>query len=331
MSLPRRELVLLVKQHLERAPAGLTKHDLLTAIGPSNTSLASIQRALDDLRTHHDADLHYDPQTHLWRLASPLHLPLEDPDALDVTAGLVAQTIAASLGDLELAERLMTLVEDLDGRARARNPTTELPSRKAMSCALTLGTQIDPAIFRTLIPACRRKTLRITYVSPWQSPSEPVTSQLIEPWALRITGGGVYLRAWSHKSQRSTTYRLAHIETAEIDPALPTEIPPADLWDDANPAFGIDDDRPGIAVVVLRGGVARHAAKSIWVPGQKDHWLEDKQLLQRTFAYRSCRELAPYLVQYIKGMVSVSPRELYDEVKLVLAHGDGLRCGDDVR
>ena len=91
-------------------------------------------------------------------------------------------------------------------------------------------------------------------------------------------GGGVYLRAWSHKSERPKTYRLAHIESVEIDPALPTQIPPTDLWDDEHPAFGIDDDRPGIAVIRLRGGVARHAAKSIWHASENDTWIERPEL-----------------------------------------------------
>jgi predicted DNA-binding transcriptional regulator YafY len=167
----------------------------------------------------------------------------------------------------------MKLAEDLDARARTRSSPTDLPPRKAISCALTLGTRIDAAIFTTVLFACRRKQLRIQYASPWTPPVDPIPTQIIEPWALRIMGGGIYLRAWSHKSQHAKTYRLAHVESVEIDPALPTEISPTDLWDDAHPAFGIDDDRPDVAVIRLRGGVARHVAKSIWHPSERDRWI----------------------------------------------------------
>ena len=105
MPLPRRELAILILQHLERAPAGLTKHDLLAAIGPANTSLPSIQRALDHLRSEDDANLHYDAQTHLWHLPTPLPLPLEAPAPGDVVAALTAQALAESIGDGELADR----------------------------------------------------------------------------------------------------------------------------------------------------------------------------------------------------------------------------------
>jgi predicted DNA-binding transcriptional regulator YafY len=186
-----------------------------------------------------------------------------------VVAALVAQTIAELLGDREVVERLMKLVEDLDALARTRMSATDLLTRKAMSCALTLGARIDPAVFRTVLTACRRKVLRIRYASPWKPPVEDSPWQTIEPWAPCIHDGGVYLRAWSHRSQQAKTYRLAHIAAVEIDPALPTQIPPTDLRDDDHPAFGIDDDRPGIAVIRLRGGVARHAAESIWHPSEK--------------------------------------------------------------
>lgn len=332
MPLPRRELALLILHHLERAPLGLTKHDLLAAIGPTNTSLPSIQRALDQLRSDDDANLHYDPQTHRWHLTTPLPLPLEAPAPGDVVAALTAQALAESLGDGDLADRLMKMAEDLDARARTRSSPTDLPPRKAISCALTLGTRIDAAIFTTILFACRRKQLQIQYASPWTPPVDPIPTQIIEPWALRIMAGGIYLRAWSHKSQHAKTYRLAHVESVEIDPALPTEIPPTDLWDDAHPAFGIDDDRPDVAVIRLRGGVARHAAKSIWHPSERDRWIGDgHELLERTIAYRSCREFAAHILPYSKGIVSISPRPLFDEFQACLAVGPSIRCGDDLR
>jgi hypothetical protein len=175
-----------------------------------------------------------------------------------------------------------------------------------MTSTLTLGTRVDPIIFRRLLAACRRNAILIRHTSPWQPPAEDVRLQQIEPWSLRVHDGAVYLRAWSTSLQDVRNYRVADIEAAldlEGPPCAPRHPPPADPWADESPAFGIDYDRPNTAVIRLRGGVARWVARVIWHPGEQDVWLDNGELLERTVAYRSCREMARRLASLLDGIV----------------------------
>jgi predicted DNA-binding transcriptional regulator YafY len=52
----------------------------------------------------------------------------------------------------------------------------------------------------------------------------------------------------------------------------------------------------------------------VWHRRQKDVWIEEGELLERTFPYRSCRELARRLASYLDGVESISPAVLDDEV-----------------
>lgn len=321
--LSRAELLVLVKQHLERAGShGLTKQELVDAIGPANTSLATVQRVLDDLRSDaYEAQISSYGKIRRWRFEAPLSIPLEAPDRDDLLAVLIAQAILEPLVDPPLRERLGKLVEDLDDRARTRGSTTDLPSLKAMTSSLTLGTRIDPEILRRLLAACRRKTVRIRYASPWQPVADDIPSHEIEPWALRVHDGAVYLRAWVIDLEQPRTFRLAHIESVDdVTTTTASRQPiPADLWGEESPAFGIDRDRPGTAVIRLRGAVARWVARIVWHPDEKDIWIEPGELLERTVAYRSCREMARRLASVLDGVESIAPVQLRDEVVRLVA------------
>lgn len=317
--LPRDKVLLLVKHHLEHAATnGLTKQELLASIGPSKTSLQTIQRALADLRDDYDAQLTCSGADRRWRLESPLAMPLDDPDDEDLLAVLAAQAVFEPLALPRLCKRIDRLVEQLDERVRRRASPSELPTRKAFTASLTLGTQIDALLLGRLVVACRRKRVRIYYASPWQPPASAGTWRTIEPWALRMHDGALYLRAWAEDPRGALTFRLADIQKVEDveDRATPASrhSPPADVWGEESHAFGIDRDRPGVAVILLRGAIARWIAPIKWHPCEQDVWLEPGDLPQRTIPYRSCRELARRLVSVIDGIESIEPKELHEEV-----------------
>lgn len=147
---------------------------------------------------------------------------------------------------------------------------------------------------------------------------EAAAWQEIEPWELRVHDGAVYLRAWARGPAEARTFRLAHIEAVE-DAEGSRRPPPSDVWGDESPAFGIDRDRPGTAVIRLRGAVARWVARIVWHPDEKDIWIEPGELLERTVAYRSCREMARRLASVLDGVESIAPVQLRDEVVRLVA------------
>ena len=316
----RTAILLLAKHHFERVgDTGLTAQELVDAIGPERTSLSTVRRVIDDLRTEYGAQLTCSTTDRRWRLAAPIAMPLQAPDRDDLLAVIMAQALIEPFADAALRERMARLVEQMDERVRERGAATDLPTGKTMTSSLTLSTRIDPTILRQLVATCRRKPVRIRYSSPWHPPVDATTWHVIEPWALHLHEGAIYLRAWANGLAAPRTYRVAHLEALEhVDEAdaaaTPRQTIPTDVWGDESPAYGIDRDRPGVAVIRMRGGVARWVARTIWHPDEQDAWLEPGELLERTFAYRSCRELARRLAMVIDGIVSIEPRELREEV-----------------
>lgn len=329
--LGREELVIAVARELEKVGSdGATKEELVAAIG--NTSGVSVQRALDDLRTVHDAKLEHFGRERRWRLNAPFGMPLIAPDREDLVAILIAQAVLEPFADAELQERLRRLVADLDDLVRSREPAERLrslPSPAAVSATLTLGTRVDPKLLRTLLGACRRKVLRITYDSPWKPLGEGRSSYEIEPWALRVHDGAAYLRALRCDVGAPRTFRVVQIESAVIVPREPVGRVPAveTIWGDGNPAFGIDDDRGGRAVVRLRGAVARWVHRVRWHPQQVDSWIVEGELLQREVPYRSCREFARRLASVLDGIESIAPEALRAEVEGLVARVPGKARG----
>lgn len=307
---------------------GATKREIVDAVSVvGQTSLVSVQRALTELRRDHDAQIECVGADRRWRLVAPFAMPLSAPDREDLIAVLVAQAILEPLADDELRARIGRLVEELDDRVRARESAEGLPNAGSVSAALTLGTRVDATVLRTVLTACRRKVLRIVYASPWKEPPPPPRNYTIEPWALRVHDGAAYLRAWSRDADAPRTFRVADIERVDEaegdadDDRVRARVPPnAMLWIDGEPAFGIDRDRPGEAVIELRGAVARWVSKVTWHPEQKDRWI-DGEVLERKLAYRSCRELARRVATVSDGIVRVEPAELRAEVAKLLKAG----------
>ena len=314
---------MLIVELLERAGAkGMSKRELVAA---SNTSPSTVQRVLDELRDSYDGRIVCFGKAKRWRLDAPLAMPLEAPGKNHLLALRVAEAIFASMADASLSEHIATFVEGVDEQVRRRVPGSELLMHKAMNATLTLGTRTDPDIFGRLATACRRKTVKIRHASPWRP--KAVKWKEIEPWALHLHDGAVYLRAWAIAAKAPGKFRLADIQALEeLDAAaVPTRQPvPADIWAEERDAYGIDRDRPGVAVIRLRGGVARWVSSIIWHPTQRDVWLEPDELLERTIPYRSCRELARRLASVIDGIESIEPKALFDEVIGLFEHAKRL-------
>jgi predicted DNA-binding transcriptional regulator YafY len=328
--IPRPQVRILVLRHLERAGAtGMTKLELLTAIGPTRTSLPTIQRAINELRSDYDAQITSFGKIRRWRLEAPLAIPLEAPEDDDQLAVLLAQVTLEPLGATSLLDRLTKVAEGLDDRARRGNARSKLPPRRSMSSNVTLGTDVDLAILRRMITACRGEALQMQHASPWPTPRAEVPWQEIEPWALRLYDGALYLRAWVTARRGARTFRLADIQDvrdSERAASSPRHARPIDVWEEEDRAFGIDHDRPDVAVIRFRGGVARWVKCIKWHKSQRDRWIEPRELLERTIRYRSCRELARRLASLLDGIESIEPVELEDEVIALVSRAAKLRA-----
>jgi predicted DNA-binding transcriptional regulator YafY len=310
--LSRDEVKAAILRYLREAGEhGLTKDELVKKIG--NTSPQTVQRALAELRDE-GAPIHCEGRKR-WCMTAPHGMPLVAPEHDDLLAVLVAQAILEPLADTELRGRLQRLVAALDDRLRQSASPSTLP-RSSMTATLTLATPIDAGMLRTLMSACGRTVLKIRYVSPWKPVAQAERRYTIEPWAVRVHDGSAYVRAWARESHGPRTFRVAQIEEVASVQGEPTKRrpPSAMIWGDEDPRFGIDHDRPGYAVIRLRGPVARWVARGHWHPEERDRWLVPGELLERKLSYRSCRELARRIASVIDGVDSIEPRELRMEV-----------------
>ena len=191
-----------------------------------------------------------------------------------------------------------------------------------MTATVTTGKPANYTMVSKILHAIGQRPLKIRYVSPWAEPDATGNEHEIEPWQLRIHDGALYLRAYSVTRQAPRSFRVAQIEhLLQLPPRAPrAQIPPKrEIWGAADPAYGVDSDRPGVAVVRLHGAVARWAVMEQWHDEQEDTWIEDGQLLERRVAYRSCRELARRLASLGDGLVHVEPEELRAEVRQLAA------------
>lgn len=292
---------------------GMTKRELVAAIG--NTSLPTVQRAFDELRDRWGATL--TNSAGRWRLKERMPLPLLAPEANDVLAVMVAAASIDPLLDDQLRARLVALIEQLDDRRREVNAGGRVPTR-AIRASLTLGTRIGEDVMRVLLEAARRGVVRIRYHSPW---SNAIVDHVVEPWELQIHDGTVYLRAWCRRSSGPRTFRLAQVREVERLAEEPEHEPPPSehAWAAGNPAYGIDEDRPATAVVLVGGAVARWLFPVMWSPAQRDRWIEPDELLERVVPYRSCREMARRVLSILDAVISIEPPALREEVELAVA------------
>lgn len=300
---------------------GLTKNQIVAELG--TTSPVSIQRTLNTLRRDRDAQIEYVLATRCWRLVTPFTMPLEAPEEDDVDAVLLAVEIATPLVEGDVVERIRRVAEQLDEKRIARSGGSAGAVAARVNATLTLGTRVKVGVLRTLQQACRRAAVRIDYESPWKPVGLGRRWYEIEPWALRFHDGAAYLRAWRRDIGEPRTLRVAQIKAIErFQPPKTQRLarvpPPAALWDDGDPAFGIDHDRPGEAVVVLEGAVARWVHSVDWHPTQTDRWVVEGEVLERRLRFRSCRELARRIASVYDAAVSIEPEALRDEVARIV-------------
>lgn len=308
----------------EAGARGLTKAEIVAQLG--RTSAVSIQRTLDWLRNERDAQVVFDRASRRWRLTRPFAMPLEAPEDTDVVAVLLAKEILAPLVDADMLARLTRVAEDLDEKRRARAGESVRPVTARVSATLTLGTPLKAGVLRTLLQACRRSAVRIDYDAPWKPAGQGRSTREIEPWAVRVHDGAAYVRAWSRDVGAARTLRIAqiqHIEPLEVPADELARVPAlADVWGADDPAFGIDRDRPGEAVIRIEGAIARWVHPVRWHPGQVDRWIVEGKVLERRLRYRSCRELARRVVSIYDGVVRIEPAALRDEVLRIVRGPD---------
>ena len=314
-----------ILRYLRAHPDGATKEDLCAH---TSVSSPSMQRSLTWLRDVCDSPLEFDRRSGLWRLSDGhFSLPLSDPDPEDLSAVMFAAALLNPIADEEITHRVRRLAEQMDAEIRERvgNTASGNPRVGTMIATVTTASPTDPEVLTVLLASVGRSVVEIGYESPWSSPRKSHDNETtprrrrheIEPWQLRVHDGALYLRAWSRTHDEARSYRVAQIRSAHALEQLATKhtMPAPDrIWGDEDPAFGIDHDRPGIATLHVRGGVARWMHSLRWDPGQEDQWLQDGELLVRRLPYRSCRELARRLLSLGGAIESIEPPELRDEV-----------------
>ncbi len=300
-----------ILERLRSDPGGMSKAELLGSI--AGTSAPTVQRALKALES--DGVIARDTSRNRWQLVDEAyHLSLDAPDNNDLQAVLIAEAMLGPLVDDDLQSRLRALAEQLDQRIRDRGPS--LPPRRAtaVEVSVTSATRFEPQVLTRLLAAVRRQTVLLEYTSPW---TQERKRRLVEPWQLRLHDSAWYLRAFDRDAAEPRTFRLAHIHrVSHIPHAGPPRVPvPARqrIWGRDDPAFGIDHDRPDVARIIVAAPVSHWLRPILWSPAQKDRWLPGDRL-ERTVAYRSCREFARTVRAVADAVITIEPEELRNEV-----------------
>lgn len=301
-----------ILRHLRENAEGATKEALSTKAGVAGVT---VQRALKYMREEWDAPLEFVHASKVWKLLDDkFTLPLTDPDPEDLAAVVFASALLQPVADAELNARVKRLVEQMDAAIEETQRSPNKVRPKSVTATMTTGTRVDSRLVSKLLQAVGSGVVRIEYDSPWSATRK---THDIEPWQLRLHDGGMYMRAFSRTTGDARVFRVAQIVHARVLPEqTPREPVPSknNLWGTSDPGFGIDTDRPGVATLRVRGGVARWISNLVWDPGQEDRWIEPGELLERKVPYRSCRELARRLFTIVDGLESIEPAELREEV-----------------
>ena len=281
----------------------------------TKTSRPTVKRAFEWLRDQ-GADVRYLPPRRAWSLANKdFARPLAEPTVDDLLAALIATGLLAELGQESAAKRARALFDELAARVEGAKSSTLRPT--SLRVTQTTSLVANPELMLRLLRAARRSVVRIKSVSAWTGAS---SSHEFEPWQAWIHDGVPYVRGFSTTRGAPRTFALANIGSAEVVPGVrPGARIPDDPWAGEDPRYGVDNDRPGTAVIRLRGAVARWVASLRWHPRQKDTWLVPNDLLERRLDYRSCRELARRIVGLGDGLEAVEPVELGKAVAALAA------------
>ncbi|MDC0670270.1 helix-turn-helix transcriptional regulator [Nannocystis radixulma] len=301
-----------ILRYLRENADGATKETLSSKAGVAGVT---VQRALKYMREEWDAPLEFVHASKVWKLLDDkFTLPLTDPDPEDLAAVVFASALLQPVADAELNARVKRLVEQMDAAVEETQKNAAKVRPKSVTATMTTGTRVDSRLVSKLLQAVGSGVVRIEYDSPWSGTRK---THDIEPWQLRLHDGVMYMRAFSRTTGDARSFRVAQIVHARVLPGqTPREPVPTknNLWGSSDPGFGIDSDRPGVATLRVRGGVARWIANLVWDPGQEDRWIEPAELLERKVPYHSCREFARRLLQIVDGLESIEPAELREEV-----------------
>lgn len=246
-----------------------------------------------------------------YRLTSrDFSVPLVEPSSDDLLAALTAAGLLRQLGLSRPAGRAEALFRELAQQLDGQNTAKIRPD--AIRVTQTVAPVTRPDWLAKVLGAVKTGVLRVDYQSTWEA--QPAT-HIFEPWQVWLHDGVLYVTGFSRTRRAQRTLRFANMRSVSLRHGdRPREMVPEELVAGADTRCAIDEDRPGTAVIQIRGSVARWAGALRWHPGQEDMWIERDQLLQRTLPYRSCRELARRLVSVGDGLESVQPQELADEV-----------------
>ncbi|MCY1011302.1 WYL domain-containing protein [Nannocystis pusilla] len=301
-----------ILRYLRENGDGATKETLSTKAGVAGVT---VQRALKYMREEWDAPLEFVHASKVWKLLDDkFTLPLTDPDPEDLAAVVFASALLQPVADAELNARVKRLVEQMDAAVEETQKNAAKVRPKSVTATMTTGTRVDSRLVSKLLQAVGSGVVRIEYDSPWSGTRK---THDVEPWQLRLHDGVMYMRAFSRTTGDARSFRVAQIVHARVLPgqtpreAVPTK---SNLWGGSEPGYGIDSDRPGVATLRVRGGVARWIANLVWDPGQEDKWIEPGELLERKVPYHSCREFARRLFTIVDGLESIEPTELREEV-----------------
>lgn len=293
-------------------PTGISEPDLLDALADHYTP-NTLQPLLDDLSSAgFPLTLTTDAtNTRRWRLTSAPTTTPGKPLTLRHLDDLEQHGI-----DPDLGAQINQAIIDLDKVARNALATTGLPPAHAQRMKAMLGFDADPLLVARLGLLCRRKSVKILYESPYQSPPIP-TWHDIEPWAVQLDPDAPYLRAWLIAESHPCTFDLRAIRALEdLDIAPPRQPVPSvdtDRWYEDWSGAGPDTDRPGVAHFEVRGAAARSIANSRWHPLQLDQWKTPGQVLVRVASYHNIVEMARRLAK-LPGVVIHDSPELEAEV-----------------
>jgi predicted DNA-binding transcriptional regulator YafY len=285
----------------------------------AGVSQETAKRALEVLRDN-GAPVEYVPAARGWRMTDPsFALPLFEPAVEDLQAAMTAAGLLEAIGQADVAARAWGLFDELDVELHGRRGRTV--SRDALRVTQSTARVRDQCWVLALLRAVHRSVVEIRYRSPWK---EEASTHQFEPWQLWLHDGVLYVRGYSRTRKAPRTLRLAGIDGLSVLPGqTPTAPVPArnQIWGEGTPRLGVDEDRPDVATIRLRGPVARWVGSLAWHPDQTDIWHEDGDMLERRVPYRSCRELARRLVAVADGLVSVEPPALRAAVLRVAEEG----------
>ncbi len=304
-------------RYLRAHPTGSTFKDLTGALRKANLKHCSeetARRGLKYLRDYHDAPIVPVRADNTWELEDPeFRIPLVDPTQTDLASAIFAAAVLEPMASLETRVRIERMVEMMDLVVRQRGEDAKV-RRTTLTASITTGMPADAQIVAVLAEACAgSRVVEIDYYSPWSDERKRYT---IEPWQLRVHDGAMYVRAHSLQAGEARTFRVVQIRSLhrlEGSARVGKRPPREEIWGDTT-GVGVDDDRPDIATVRIKGSFARWVELECWHESQEDRWSSDMSVLERRMEYRSCREFARRLLSLGDALLSVEPRTLQEEV-----------------